>query len=229
MSEGHPNLEVAHVLHERGHRHRGDSGKRMEILEVLEGVTLAIVAVATAWSSYQAAKWDGRSAESYAEATAYSVEADEAATLGGQHQLQDLGTFNAWLLAKTMNHDANAELLERRFSPEYRLAFRAWLETNPFQNDSAPPGPRYMPQYKNPFEDSAKRLKRKAFEAFDAGKSYRNTGENYVRAAVLLATVLFLVAVAQRFRVFRIRMFLLCISLVLMSMALYHITTYPRT
>lgn len=234
MSEGHRNVEVAHVLHERSahhhptggeHRHHG---KGVELLEVLEGVTLAIVAVATAWSSYQAARWDGRSAESYNEATEYSVAADEAATLGGQRRLQDVGTFNAWLLAKAMGNQAGTQLLERRFSPEYQVAFIAWLKTDPFNDHSAPPGPSYMPQYRNPLEESAKGLKEQSSAAFHAGKTHRETGEEYVRAAVFLATVLFLVAVSQRFKDVRARVFLLCISVVLMGITLYQITTYPR-
>ena len=47
MSEGHQNIEVAHVLHERNaHHHRSGGGKGVEILEILDEVTLAIMAVA---------------------------------------------------------------------------------------------------------------------------------------------------------------------------------------
>lgn len=233
MSEGHRNVEVAHVLHERSH-HQASDGEpgprsgRWQLLEILEGVTLAIVAIVTAWSSYQAAQWDGRSAESYAEATAKYVAADEAATLGGQRQLHDLGTFNAWLLAETMDNQVGAEMLERRFSPAYLVAFKAWLETDPMHSRSAPPGPMWMPQYHNPAEESAKSIRRQAAEAMETGKSCRRVGEEYVRAAVFLATVLFLVAVSQRFKDPRARVVLLGISVVLMSITLYQITTFPR-
>jgi hypothetical protein len=36
-------------------------------------------------------------------------------------------------------------MLVRRFSPEYRTAFDAWLKTDPFTDPSAPPEPGYMP------------------------------------------------------------------------------------
>jgi len=37
-------------------------------------------------------------------------------------------------------YDAELQaMLERRFSPEYRTAFAAWLDTEPFTNPDAPP------------------------------------------------------------------------------------------
>jgi hypothetical protein len=42
-----------------------------ELIEIAEVVVLAIVAVATAWSGYQAAKWDGRQSAQYATVNRY--------------------------------------------------------------------------------------------------------------------------------------------------------------
>jgi hypothetical protein len=54
------------------------------------------VAVATAWSAYHAAKWDGREAELYAQASTLRIEANELDTLGGQQRLLDVSTFNTY-------------------------------------------------------------------------------------------------------------------------------------
>ena len=117
MPEVLENVEIAHKLHEHGEkRRRGiEEGQRLEAyLEIFEALMLALVAIATAWSGYQGARRDGRSAESYAEATAHRVEADEAATLGGQQRLYEISTFNTWLQAKTMGSEKVAELLLRQ-------------------------------------------------------------------------------------------------------------------
>ena len=53
-------------------------------VEIVEAVLLGVVAVATAWSAYHAAKWDGHEAELYAQASTLRIEADELVTLGGQ-------------------------------------------------------------------------------------------------------------------------------------------------
>jgi hypothetical protein len=37
--------------------------------------------------------------------------------------------------------------LEAGFRPEYRVAFDAWIKTDPFKNPLALPGPMFMPEY----------------------------------------------------------------------------------
>jgi hypothetical protein len=52
------------------------SQSRFETIEIIEAVILALVAVATAWSGYQAAQWAGRRPEKYAEASRLRVTAE---------------------------------------------------------------------------------------------------------------------------------------------------------
>src|SRR4029450_2027472 len=49
----------------RGGREESDGRRRETIIEIAEAVLLAVVAVATAWSGYQSALWDGHSAKLY--------------------------------------------------------------------------------------------------------------------------------------------------------------------
>src|SRR5260370_17545271 len=121
-----------------------------EAIEILEAVILALVAVATAWSGYQAARWAGMRAENYAEASRLRVTAEGLATLAGQERIYDSDTFNSWLAAKLNGKEEAAEFFERRFRDEYRPAFAAWLGTDPFKNAQAPPGPIFMPRNHNP-------------------------------------------------------------------------------
>src|SRR5438128_11634482 len=117
------------------------SQSRFESIEIIEAVILALVAVATAWSGYQAAQWAGKRAEQYAEATRLRVTGEGLATLAGQERIYDSDTFNSWLVAKLDGMEKAAELFERRFRDEYRPAFTAWLKTDPFNNAQATPGP----------------------------------------------------------------------------------------
>ncbi len=96
-----------------------------ETVEIIEAILLAVVAVATAWSGYQAAKWDGRQAELYAKASTTRNQADQALTLGGQQRLLDVTTFNTWIEVQNEGRDDLAALYERRFSPEFKTAFDA--------------------------------------------------------------------------------------------------------
>ena len=226
--EGLSNVEVAHHLHERGHREGGPPGRSEQVLQILEAVLLAIVAVATAWSGYQAAKWSGRQSELYGIASRQRVQADLLGTQGGQQKLYDTTTFNTWLQVRSAGDEKAARLLERRFRPEYRPAFVAWLKTNPFENPRAPPGPIFMPQYHNALTERSNRLQETAGETFDRGTEARERGDDYVRNTVLLATVLFLAALGQRFTVRWARLALLGLGAVLLIIAIYSIATYPN-
>ena len=226
MSEGH-NIEAAHALSE--HHPSSDSpNRRTEVLEIIEVALLAIVAVATAWSGYQAAKWDGEQAFDYGTSSHLRVQADSAATLGGQQKLLDVSTFNTWIQARQAGDDQLAALYVRRFSPEYRVAFDAWLKTNPFKNPNAAPGPSFMPEYHNPKTELAAKLNAQATDVFDQGTASRETADRYVRQTVLLATVLFLVAVAQRFRVRGVRIAAGILAASLMVYAVAGVLSLPR-
>ena len=58
-----------------------------------------------------------------------------------------------------------------------------------------------MPEYEDPILEEAQKLGKEASHAFDLGVDYRATGEHYVRVTVILAAVLFLIAIGQRFKV----------------------------
>ena len=80
------------------------------IVEIAEAILLGIVAIATAWSGYQAARWDGRQAELYGRASTVRNQADQSLTLGGQQRLLDVSTFNTWVEATSEGRDELAAL-----------------------------------------------------------------------------------------------------------------------
>ena len=61
-----------------------------------------------------------------------------------------------------------------------------------------------------------------------AGTEARHTAEEYVRATVVFALVLFLVAVGQRFRLRGMRIATIAIALGLFTYGLYEIVSLPR-
>jgi len=189
---------------------------------------LAAVAVLTAWSGYQAARWEARSATAYALAADTNVLAQEQLTLAGQDHLYDIITFNSWIEARHRGDEKLCQFFERRFRPEFALAFAAWLETDPLQNPNAPPGPSFMPEYKSARADRARELAVQARSHLQRGIATRETGDQYVRITVILATVLLLTALAQRFKIQAARVGLLAVASARLLFAVYWITTFPR-
>jgi hypothetical protein len=221
------NVEVAHKLSEREETAR-EKRRWEEVIEILEVALLALAAIATAWSGYQAARGDGQQSVLYSDASVDRVQANTAATLGQQRLAADGAMFSAWLEARAANNAQLQAMLVRRFSPEYRTAFAAWLATEPFTNPAAPPGPGYLPEYHNPQMEQAEKLNEQAATLEKAGTEARHTAEEYVRATVLFALVLFLVAVGQRFRLRGVRIATIMMAFGLFTYALYDLATLPR-
>ena len=220
------NIEVAHKLSEQEQAAR-NKRRWEEVIEILEVLLLAAAAIATAWSGYQAAKGDGQQSVLYSDASVDRVQANTAATLGQQRLAADGAMFSAWLEARAANDAELQAMLVRRFSPEYRTAFAAWLDTKPFTNPDAPPGPGYMPAYHNPQMEQAEQLNEQAATLEEAGTEARHTAEEYVRATVLFALVLFLVAVGQRFRLRGVRIATMAMALGLLGYGLSNLATLP--
>lgn len=219
---------VGYVIRKLNRVRDSDHQSRFETIEIIEAVILALVAVATAWSGYQAAKWAGNRAEQYARASRLRVTAEGLATLAGQERIYDSDTFNTWLAAKLGDKEKEAEFLERRFRDEYRTAFTAWMKTDPFNNVQAPPGPLFMPEYHDAKHEQFLALSKRAAEIADQGTKSGEIGDQYVRITVLLATVLLITAIGQRFRVRAARIVFMILACLLLCLPLWQLLMLPR-
>ena len=226
MSEaGGVNIELAHHLSERN---ESPSSLGHEILEIAEAVVLAIVAIATAWSGYQAALWTGHQSELYGEASRLRIQAEGAATYSNQEQLYNASTVDEWLKAEAHGDKKLADLFERRLLAEFRPAFEAWKKTDPLNNPDAPASPRLMAEYRSSKTEEAAKLNDQATAIFEQGTRDREYSDEYVRVTVTLATVLLLMAISQRFKIRVVRLGLLVIAVLLLCFPVYHILTLPR-
>jgi hypothetical protein len=222
---GGSNIEIAHHLseHKESSRFLGQ-----EILEIVEALVLAIVAVATAWSGYQAELWTGRQSELYGEASKLRIQAERTTTSANQERLYNAFTVVEWLKAESGGNKKLAAIFERRFPPEFRPVFEAWEKTDPINNPNAPAGPQMMGEYRSSMMLAAARLNDQATEVFDQGTRSRQRADQYVRITVMLATVLLLMAISQRFKIRNVRLGLLVIAVILLCFPIYHILTLPR-
>jgi hypothetical protein len=227
MSEaGGANIEVARHLGEQ--HHTSSPFGQGFLLEIAEALVLAVVAIATAWSGYQAALWTGLQQELYGHASRLRVQAEGAASTANQERLYNALTVVEWLKAEAHGDKKLADLFERRFLPEFRPAFEAWKKTDPLNNANAPAGPQIMAEYRSAKTDEAARLNDQATETFDRGTQDRQYSDLYVRITVALATVLLLVIISQRFRSLHARFGLLVIAILLLCVPVYHLFVLPR-
>jgi hypothetical protein len=225
---GGANIEIAHKLNEGEEGEAHHKSKWLDLLEILEAVVLAMVAIATAWSGYQAARFDGLQDELYEQSTRLRVQAQGLAARGGQEQLYDASTVVEWIKAESAGNHKLAQLFERRFRPEAKVAFDAWVKTDPINNLNAPVGPLLMKEYHNEHLEESAKLTEEATKEFESGTKARGKSDDYVRVTVLLATVLLLVAISQRFKTHRVRVGLAIVALLLLCLPIYRIITLPR-
>ena len=228
MSEQSSNVEIAHKINEQAHRHGSGRDRQSPWIEVAEASVLAIVAVATAWSGYQATKWDAVSNQNYSLAASTNMRAQEKATLAGQDRLYDIVTFNGWIAAESAGNKNLIAEYERRFRPEYTVAFLAWQKMDPQHNASAPSGPIFMPEYMSANAEESKKIAAEAKGLFEKGVNTRETGDHYVKVSVFLATVLLLTALGQRFDILMPRVVLLVVAFFLLLFSTFWILTLPR-
>jgi hypothetical protein len=225
MSAEEVGKEIAH------HAKHGDGGEERDrharILSIAEALLLSIVAVMAAWSGYAAAKWSTESRVKLAEASTLRSEANRANINAIDLRNFDASTFNAWFSAFTVHNKEAMALAERRFRPQFKVAFDAWRATHPETNPNAPKGPTYMPQYKQPGLKKARLLDDQATAAFADGSTAGTRSDDYVRTTVFLASILFLVGISTQFRIRGVRYALIAVGAVLLILSLVQLTQLP--
>jgi hypothetical protein len=200
---------------------------RDRFLEFAAVFLMAIATVGIAWSGYQAATWSGALAKSYAAANSEHEHATQTGSLGGQERLEDLEDFNRWLEATAKGDSTLASLYLRRFRPEFRTAFDAWVANEPLTQADAPPSPLFVDEYRPKHEVQTRRLEQQAEQHFEQGKAETRNADDYVFNTVLLAAVLFFGGISLRFRWSLMREVVLLIGALFLIVGLFETVRLP--
>jgi hypothetical protein len=237
VPEGLDPIETGKKLHEHGeaaeeqtteadaHGRSGDRHSR--IVQIGEAVLLALVTITAAWAGYSAARWGTASRIDIAQSSTLRNLATRDDLTANTLRNFDASTFNAWFIAYTLNNPQKEAVAERRFRPAFRVAFNAWMATDPAHNPHAPPGPTYMPQYKLPAQAQANALDNEASAKFNTGNDAALVSDNFVRITVFLAAVLFLVGIGSSFKLTGVRYALITFGSVLLIFSVVLILQQP--
>ncbi len=197
------------------------------VIEVIAVILLGAGSLLAAWTGYQAARWNSVQAADYVKGSGLRVESAKASTQAGQDRLYDSQVFSQWLNADEAGNTRLAAIYERRFRPEFRVAFQAWLKTDPFNDPNAPAGPLFMAEYVDASAQKADGLEAQAATLIQAGQDANETSDRYVLHAVIFATVLFLAAIADRFRWRPARVSVLIIGMAVLGFGLVGLAQLP--
>ena len=204
-----------------------DRPHRSDRIEVLATVLLSLAVVGTAWSSYQAARWNGEQAKTATRANAVRIEAARAQSEAEAQTELDVATFIQWVDATASDTGELADFYEARFRPELQPAFAAWLETDPFTDPDAPPTPFAMPEYRLESAAEAARLDAEAEVLSARVRTNIERATTYVLGVVMFALVLFFAGLGTKFQGDGTRKVMLGMAAVVFAGATVWIATRP--
>jgi hypothetical protein len=204
---------------------RPDRGERL--LELFAVLLMSVTTLATAWSGYEAARWSGEQAQSFARASTVRIKAQEQAAAAGQRRIDDNLLFNGWLDAYEAGDRKLAAVYERRFRPAFVPAFRAWLAQRPFTNPRAIPGPLYMPQYRPVELARAAELDAQADELYRSGTKARSNDDKFILSTVFFAAVLFFAGISLRLLWRPLRILVLGLAGVMLGIGIGFVLSLP--
>lgn len=229
VPEGLSPSELRRELSEHAAHSGAGGGERSDrTISIIEAVLLAVVAVLAAWSGYAAAKWSTNSSVLLAQASADRSQANSARVAALNAENFDRTAFSTWFAAYVAQNQTAMAIAEKRFTANFRAAFQAWLATDPENNPSAPPGPTYMPQYRQPEQQKADQLDARATADYNAGVRAGGNGDSYILITVYLATVLFLAGIGGHFWYRSIRYGLATVSTGIVILAVVLLITSPK-
>ena len=198
-----------------------------ERLDLIATVLLALATVATAWSGYQASRWNGEQAKAASRTTGIRILAARAQSLAQAEEQVDVATFSSWADAYARKETALADFYFKRFRAEFKPAVDAWIATKPLTNPKAPLTPFAMPEYKLKAQVESDRLDAQSAQSAADVQRYIERSTNYVLAAVLFATTLFFAGMSTKLPTPRLRRVLLALGLVVFIGTAVWLATSP--
>jgi hypothetical protein len=196
-------------------------------IELAATILLACAAVATAWSSYQASRWNGEQAKAASRTNAIRIDAARAQGLAQAQTQVDVATFTQWVDAFARDETELADFYFKRFRAEFKPAVDAWIATRPLRNPDAPLTPFAMPQYKLAAATEAERLDAEAEVSAAEVRRDIQRATNYVLGVVLFAVSLFFAGMSTKLTTPRLRAALVALGWVVFLGTLIWIATSP--
>ncbi len=182
---------------------------------ILNTILLALIAIATAWSAYQAASWGGRAIQNYARANATSEESMKSSLIANQLTLLDIQIFIQWLNAREGGNTSLAEFYMTRMRAEAKPAFNAWLAQDPFNNPDAAPSPFVLPEYRLQEKSNADQLANQAKDLEAQAIDAAGVSSQYVLTTLIWGLALFFTGLSNSFPMLKFEIAFTSIALAL--------------
>ena len=189
---------------------------------------LGIATIGTAWSGYQASRWNQEQSDIAREGSDLRVESNRQFGLATQTILYDANLVTQY--AKAVS-DGDTELQDFYKSTLFRPGFLPVIERWQEAVRAGEPPPRlledrvYLDAQLAPYQETQAKAEAKDVESKDAGQN----ADDYVLLTLLLASALFFAGVTTSFKLELARLLLLGLAAVLLAYCISQIATLPTT
>lgn len=206
---------------------RLEGHERRPWTETSAAIVLSLAAVASAWCAFQASCWSAVQTFQLAEVGKADRAAAELHTAALQKRSADVTLLLHYIAARGAGEAKIQDFLQRRFPPELKTAFNAWMKTDPFDNPQAPRSPFLMSEYQQAEDRQAQVELEKASRGFVAAQQASRLSDRYILLSVLLASVLFFAGSVGITRVPRLRVVFVSIAVTLFMAITLKLATMP--
>lgn len=183
---------------------------------------LSITAVLTAWCGFESSKWGGEMSIAFSQASSARIAAASAEGAARDARTFDLTIYGAFVEATGSGNDELAEYIGDRFTPEFQVAYDAWVDGGMVEN-----GPFAREEYVPQGTIEAAEASAKADAKFEEALENNARGDRYSLLTVLFALVLFLTAMSQRDNPPWVSRTLLGLALVVAVVGIAIMSTFP--
>ena len=196
-------------------------------LELVSAVLMALATVASAWCAYQSARWNGVQAITRTQGNNLRIEAVRQSDFANRLDTIYVAVWINYMEAVTRGDEEFADFLYKRFPPEFKIPFDAWMRTNPLENPEAPRTPFKMPEYVMTERQQAQHLTQSAYKKFNEARKANQRSDNYVLLTVIYAGVLFFAGMGTKFESRRIRVVILGIGVIAFAVGTLTALSFP--
>lgn len=195
-----------------------DKNHKLNKMDLAYATVLGLVVVVSAWCGYQNELWSSALTFELKQANTAHREFTTAELKERQSTLMDIVAFTGYLDAVS-NHDQKlSDYYNNSFRPEMRVAFDAWIKTDPFNNVTAKSTLFDMPEYQLS-SDSEKldNLLQLVDEKSQNADKMSATASNYVFFTSMYASVSFLAGIGRVFASKKMQMIFLVMGATVFS------------
>jgi hypothetical protein len=209
----------------------GDPEARIQRLEIISSVLLAVTTMLIAWSAYQATRWSGVQTTAYARASTNRVESTRSFNLGAQKYSLDTNTFNAYAAAYSAGNDQLVSFYRNNVMRQEFLPFLdRWLASDPLNPQAGADvlrSPMEDPEYLDLLFLESRNLEALAEDFSAEAQEANRVRDDYVLGSVFFASVLFFGGISSKFRSLNVRVTLLGAGAVMLLFGVVQVVGLP--